>query len=490
MRGLRAWVCVAAVLATRGLAAAALGTAALAILAASHASATDTGDLQFPPTKEVTLPNGAKLILAEKHDVPLIGVIAYLRGGSLTDPVAKEGVAELTAEMLEKGAGKRSAQEIAATVDGAGASLDVGANYENWWVSAEFLSRDQVLMVEMLSDVLRHPTFPDSEFLKVKQQSVDAIRSEKDSPYRVLSDYARGYFYGANPYGRPLDGDETTVGALTRDDLIATYKANFGGDRLILAVVGDFDTARMESALRTAFGDWAKAPGTLPSVPAVERRTGRRVLLVDKPDAKQTYFWMGNLGQSRTDPDRVPVDVANTYFGGRYTSLLNSALRIRTGLTYDARTVIPRYTVPGYVAIVSYTKTESTQRAIDLALETLTSFRRTGLDSTALSSVQHYIAGLYPTTLETEDQIAGRLALLALYRLPATEATQYVGRVRAVERKRLNDLASRFYPDPKDLTIVMIGNAATIRSVARRYGPVSEITIDKPLISALRTASK
>ena len=446
-------------------------------------------DIQFPPTREVTLPNGAQLILAEKHDVPLIAAIAYLRGGSLTDPAGKEGVASLTAEMLEKGAGKRSAEQIAAAIDGAGAYLVVGANYEDWWVSAEFLSRDQSLLIELLSDVLRRPTFPDSEFVKAKQQAIDGIRSGKDNPYSVLPDYARQYFFGANPYGRPLDGDESTVGSLTKDDLLAAYKANFGGDRLILSVVGDFDSARMESALRAAFGNWAKAPGAIPSVLAPARRAGRRVLLVDKPDAKQTYFWMGNLGLARTDPDRDLVDVANTYFGGRYTSLLNSALRIKSGLTYDARTSIPRYAVPGYVAMVSYTKTESTQRAMDLALTTLTSFRGTGLDSVALSSVQHYIAGLYPTRLETEDQIAARLAELALYRLAATEATQYVARVQAVEEKPLNDLVRRFYPDAKDLTIVMIGNAAAIRSVARRYGPVVEVSIDKALISALRTAT-
>lgn len=461
----------------------------VAALLACAALPAGANDIQLPPTRVVTLPNGAKLILAEKHDVPLIAAIAYVRGGSLTDPAGKEGVASLTAEMLEKGAGKRSAEQVAQAVDGAGANVDVGAGYEDWWISAEFLSRDQALLIELLSDILRRPTFPDSEFVKAKQQSIDAIRSEKDSPYSVLPDYGRGYFFAANPYGRPLDGDESTVGSLTRDDLLAAYKANFGGDRLILAVVGDFDGARMESALRAAFGNWAKAPGSIPPVSAPPRRAGRRVLLVDKPDAKQTYFWMGNLGLSRTDPDRDRVDVANTYFGGRFTSLLNSALRIKSGLTYDARTSIPRYAVPGYFAIVSYTKTESTQRAMDLALETLTTFRDTGLDSVALTSVKHYIAGLYPIRLETGNQIAGRLAELALYHLPVTEATQYVGRVQTVEEKPLNDLVRRFYPDAKDLTIVMIGNAAAIRSVARRYGPVVEVSIDKPLISALRTAS-
>jgi predicted Zn-dependent peptidase len=331
----------------------------------------EANGVKLPVTKTLLLQNGAKIILTEKHDVPLIEFVAYVRGGSLTDPIGKEGLAELTAEMLRRGAGKRSAQQIADLADGAGAEFDTGANVEISWASGEFLARDQGLMIELLSDVLLRPSFPDSEFAKLKQQSIDAIRSEKDDPTNVLGDFGRGYFFGGHPYGRPLDGDETTLGAITRDDLLASYHANYGGDRLILSVVGDFNASRMEAALRSAFGDWRKAPGSLPIIAAPSPVEGRRVLLVDKPDATQTYFWIGNLGIARTDPDRIILDVANTYFGGRFTSMLNSELRLRSGLTYGVRCSIPRYAEPGPLAIVSYTKTEWTQRAIDLALSTL-----------------------------------------------------------------------------------------------------------------------
>ena len=462
---------------------------ALVAISAALMAAPARAEIRLPATREVTLPNGARLILAEKHDVPLIAAIAYLRGGALTDPAGKEGLATLTAEMLHRGAGKRSAQALASAVDGVGAELTVGAGYEDWWVSAEFLSRDQKLMVELLSDILRRPSFPDTEFVKAKQQSIDAIRSDKDNPYNVVTDYGRAYFFDGNPYGRPLEGDEATVGSITREDLLAAYRSNFGGDRLILSVVGDFDGRKMESALREAFADWHKASGAIPAPPAPQRRQGRKILLVDKPDATQTYFWIGNLGMARTDPDRAAADVANTHFGGRFTSLLNSALRIRTGLTYGARCLMPRYAVPGYVAIVSYTKTESTQRAIDLALETLGTFRATGLDSAALSSSKGYIAGLYPTGLETEDQIAGRLAELSLYDLPQTELTGYTDRIRELNGAALKGIIRRVYPDPNDVTIVMIGNAAAIRPVAKRYGPLVEARLEDPLIAGVRSAT-
>jgi predicted Zn-dependent peptidase len=245
----------------------------------------------------------------------------------------------------------------------------------------------------------------------------------------------------------------------------------------------------MEAALRSAFGGWPRAAGAPPAVPEPRRAEGRRILLLDKPDATQTYFWIGNLGIGRTDPDRDAVDVANTFFGGRFTSMLNSALRIRTGLTYGARCNLARYLKPGPLAINSFTKTESTQRAIDLAIETLGIFRTSGLDSTALVSVKNYLAGLYPIGLETGDQMAYRLAELALYGLAQNEVTGYIDRIRAVPGVDLLRVIRRVYPDPKDLTLVLIGNAAAIRAAAKRYGPVVEAPFEQPLLSAVRSAA-
>ena len=305
----------------------------------------------------------------------------------------------------------------------------------------------------------------------------------------MLWAYAGAFFYEGHPYGRPSSGDEETVARLTREDVVAAYRANYGGDRLILSMVGDFDARAMEAKLKSAFGDWRRAASPVPAVPAPSRRTGRRVLLVDKPDAVQTYFWLGNLGVSRTDPDRVPIDVVNTAFGGRFTSMINTALRIKSGLTYGARSRMSRLTMPGTVAIVSYTKTESTQKAIELALETLSSLHATGLDEQTLRSATRYIAGQYPTEFETGGQLAGQLVQLAFYGLPATEVTEYPARIADVRSPQaLKPLIQRVYPSVQDLTIVVIGNAKAVRPVLQRYGTVVETTIQTPLLASVRAA--
>jgi len=209
------------------------------------------------------------------------------------------------------------------------------------------------------------------------------------------------------------------------------------------------------------------------------------VLLVDKPDATQSYFWIGNLGVARLDPERVALDVANTAYGGRFTSILNTALRIQGGLTYGARWNAPRFTQPGTVAISSYTKTESTVKAVDKALETLEGVRRAGIDSVTLASTKRYIAGQFPPRLETEDQIAGALGDLAFQGLDRKELEDYTARVGAVSGEEVKRVIQRVFPPGEDLVFVFVGNAATLRSAVRKYGPATEVKIAEPLSSQL-----
>jgi predicted Zn-dependent peptidase len=452
--------------------------------------ATKAWAIDLPRSKEIKLSNGALVILAEKHDVPLIAFRAILRGGALADVKGKEGVASLTGGLLRKGAGTRTAQEIAAFVDGLGASLATGSGLEHTYVAGEFMTRDQSVMLDLLADVLRRPTFPADEFEKLKSQSIDAITAGKDDPSGVIGDYAYAFLYGDHPYGRPVDGDESTLRGIVREDVLRFYGDQYGGDRLILCVVGDFSTPAMESKIRAKLGDWPRAKASVVQAPAAARREGHRVLLVDKPDATQSYFWLGAVGVPRLDPDRVTLDVANTAYGGRFTSILNTALRIEGGLTYGARLTGPRFTQAGPIAIVSYTKTESTGKAVDAALATLEKVRTAGVDSTTVASAKTYMVGQFPPRYETEDQIAGALAELAFSGLGQEEILTYTDKVTATRPDDVKRVVQRVYPPAGDITFVFVGNAAKIRAMAKKYGPVTEVPITEPLLTRLRPAAR
>jgi len=451
--------------------------AALAALAMSAASA---AGIRLPDYQTVHLDNGATVLLVPRKDVPLVAATVLVRGGSLADPPGKEGTADLLANMLTKGAGSRDALAFAQTVDGAGGSLSFASTDEAIMGQAQFLAKDSDLMLSLLADALLRPRMDPAEFDKLRRRAIDGIVAAKDAdPRQLIGQYSDAWLFRGHPYGRPNGGDETSLTRITLDDLQAFRREQMGGDRLIITIAGDFDPARMTAQVQQAFAGWGKAQGALPQVPAKAREHGRRVLLVDKPGATQTYFALANVGSRHGDPQRAAQDLVQTVFGGRFTSMLNTELRVKSGLTYGARSQIDRPRQPGAVTITSFTKTDSTQAAIDLALATLDRLHRDGLSPADLASARRYIAGQFPPTLETSPQLANAIAWMTLYGDARDTIDGYLDQVAAVT-PALAAAARAGFPDSRDLVIVAIGDAAKIREVMRRYGPVTEMNISDP----------
>ncbi|MBI2214067.1 MAG: insulinase family protein [Acidobacteria bacterium] len=447
--------------------------AAILAMAIAIPAAAQSASMKLPKYESVTLGNGMRLLLMEKRDVPMIAFHARIAGGAIADPNGKEGTADLVAELLQKGAGERDALQFSAAADSVGATFGTASTRESLVVTGEFLARDQKLMLELLADALRRPRFEASELEKLRKRMIDGIAAARENqPDAVIDNYFDAFLFGTHPYGR--SASETSLAAVTRDDVATWYPENAGADRTILVFVGDFDSKSLAKDVKKAFGDWQKAASPMPKLTAPATRKGRRVLLVDKPDATQTYFRIGNIGIARKDPDSVAVDLVNTAFGGRFTSMLNSELRIRTGLTYGARCYVNRESVPGSVAMSSFTKTESTAEAIDLALATLGRLHKGAIDAATLSSVKAYVAGQYPPRLETGNSLAAKLAEIEAFALGRGEVDEYGAKLAAVTGEGAKSVIERVYPKESDLTFVLIGNAAAIREAAGKYGEITE----------------
>ncbi|NPC50127.1 insulinase family protein [Corallococcus sp. AB032C] len=437
-----------------------------------------TKGVTLPETTSVTLKNGVRLLLVEKHELPLVSFSAWLKGGAVTDPAGKEGLAALTAELLQKGAGSRNAQQFADAVDGVGGELEIIPGREGLVLNGGFQSRDTALMVELLSDMLVRPRFDAQELEKARALRVSELASAKDGDPRVLIGvYFNAFHFPSHPYGGSAVGSEASLPGISRSDVLGWAKANLGGDRLILSVVGDFDAKQLAAKLEAALGGWAPAAQSFAAVAPTAPTKGRHVLLVDKPDATQTYFAIGNTGIRRTDPDRVVAELGNTVLGGRFTSLLNTELRVKTGLTYGARSSLATALQPGTVVLTSYTQTASTGRAIDLALDVLARYRQDGMDDAMLASAKAYVLGQFPPTLETGEQLAMKLSELAFYGLDAQDVNGFADAVSAATRDSVHTVLQRVLPAQEDLTFVLIGKAEALRDVARKYGPVTEMKL-------------
>jgi zinc protease len=439
-------------------------------LPAAPQTASQTGTLKLPAYHKTKLPNGLTLLLMEKHELPLVSFQLVLKTGSTADSAGLEGTASVTAAMLRRGTQTRSAEQYSSDLDYIGGTLGAGASSDFTNISAEFMKKDLAKGLDLLSDPVLHPIFPEAELTKMISQRVNGVRSSRDSAGGVINTYFNGYLLGNHPYARPTGGDEQSLARVTRDSVMKFYAAYYKPGNAVLAVVGDFNSAEMEKMLAAQFGGWPSgaAPSVLLSDPAPVQ--GKRLLLVDKPDSTQTYFYIGNVGISRTNPDRVAVNVVNTLFGGRYTSMINSALRIQSGLTYGAGAGFDERRVAGPFSISTYTKNATTEKAIDMALDVLKQLHEKGITAEQLASAKSYLKGQYPRRMETSDALARMISELEVYGLDATDVNDFYAKVDAVTLAEAQRIIQKYYP-LDNLVFVVIGKASEIGPVVKKYAP-------------------
>lgn len=453
-------------------------TAALLAPLAASAQAASAKVVPPPPTpyvlpayERVVLPNGLTVLLLPKHEVPLASAVLLLRSGSVADPAGKQGTASLTAALLRKGTSTRSADQISTDIDSIGMLYSAGATLDSTSVSMDFLKKDQAAALALLTGVVLHPTFPADETAKLLAQQADAVRSSKDVPQSVLPAYYRAFLYGSHPYGRPVNGDETSLKAITRDDVLSFYKTNYTPGNAILAVSGDFDSKAMRDAIQASFGAWqgkAPAPVALSPLPPVR---GRRLLLVDKPDATQTYYAIGNVGIDATDPNRGEIDVVNELFGGRFTSLLSTELRIKSGYTYGASSTFAENRVPGPFTISTFTKNATTVPAIDKTFAVLDIVHNTPFTAEQLTSAKNTIAGSLPPRLETSQALAAILARNELYGISRDDFNRNLVKTQGTTVADETGILRTDFPTGNDVVLVVIGKASEIGPGLKKYTP-------------------
>lgn len=444
------------------------------------------GQAKLPPYSKQTLPNGATLIMLRKPDVPLVSVNVLFRGGGEAVAAEKTGLAAITAELLRRGTEKRTADQINEQLDALGAVMNGGSDAQSSEVALEFTTRTSAKALEILTDILLHPAFPEAEFRKLQAQQIDRVKSSKDNPGRSIGQYFNPFVYPAgHPYARPPLGDETTLANITRDDVTAFHKKNYVGKNMILIAAGDFDPAQLGAQLSQLAGALPAGEAfPAPKVPPVHYASGR-LLLIDKPDATQTYFRIAMPGVDRYTPDRVPLMIINTLFGGRFTSMLNDALRVNAGLTYGANSQVVMDRLPGVIFINTYTRTETTVKAIDMALDVLKGLREKGISAEQLASAKAYIKGGFPTQrLETADQLADVIGSLEVFGLNKGEIDDFFSSIDAVTAKRANAVVKKYFTDA-NLQFLLIGNASKIQDEVKKYAPkMKVIPVTAPGFSA------
>ncbi|HUK57480.1 MAG TPA: pitrilysin family protein [Nitrospiria bacterium] len=408
----------------------------------------------FSPKRVVT-DNGLIVVIQEAHALPIVNIQMIVKAGSVLDPEDKAGLANLTAELLEAGTATRSATQIADAVDFIGAGLSVGGGEDYATASLRVLKRDLNTGLDLLSDILVHPSFPEPELDRERQEILGEILSEKDQPEVVAEKAFNQIVFGAHPYRCPAEGTEQTLPAISRDDVSRFYEAYYRPNNTIMTIVGDITESEALDLLKTYFGSWTQRP--IPAV-TVSPAVGLEkpvVKLIDK-DLTQANIMLGHLGIDRKNPDYYAVTVMNYILGGGgFSSRIMSNIRDNQGLAYSIYSRFDARAFPGSFAVSLQTRNAAAQQAIDGVLAELRKIRTAPVTDRELEDAKAFLIGNFPLRTDTSEKIAGFLAQTEFYNLGLDYAQRYPKLIRAVTKTDVQRVAQK-YIDPDHLALVVV----------------------------------
>ena len=438
---------------------------------------------KLPAYEKFTLKNGLTIYLMEQKEVPMINVSAVFPAGAIYDG-QQSGLANLTALALRHGTKNMSKSKMEEELDFIGASLNTYASKESSGLSSRFASKDKDKVLAIIKDVLTAPLFDATEFDKEKQRVMVGLEQAKESPGAVIGNYFNQVIYGDHPYSNPNNGRISTTGKLTAEDAKKFYQSHYIPNGSAIAVVGDFNPKEMKTRLTALFGTWTK--GTPPADIAkkdVAKPNNNAVLLINKDDARETTFYIGGPGISRSNPDYVAIEVINTVLGGRFTSWLNDELRVNTGLTYGAGSGFTPLKNAGTFRISTFTATKNTEAAIDKTLEVFNRLHTTGIDEKTLTSANNYVKGHFPPNYETASDLAGLLTTMFWYGFNESFINNFEKNVDELTVDKAKQIVAKYFPK-ENLQFVMVGKAEDIRKIAAKYGKVTEVQIKEDNLKA------
>ncbi|MCE6990211.1 pitrilysin family protein [Dyadobacter sp. CY323] len=445
----------------------------IVFLAFISANAFSQSSFKVPKYEKFKLKNGLTVYLMEQHEVPLINVSAVFDAGSIHDG-ERFGLANLTADALLFGTKKYTKPQIEEMIDFVGASVNTYAAKDMAGITSSFAVKDQEKLFDIIQQMLLHPVFDQSEFDKYRARTVQQLIQQKESPRAVIGNYFNAFVFKNFPYANPDAGTKPAVEKLNAADAKAFYESNYTTGKGAIAVVGDFKTAEMKTRITNLFGGWKTAESRMIKRVAPDLDFDKsRVLLVDKPDARETTFLIGGKGIDYLSADYVPVLVINTILGGRFTSWLNDALRVNSGLTYGANSRFSRMKYAGTFSINTFTKNSTTVPAIDMALSVLDSLHKTGINEEILSSAKSYVKASFPPAYESSGALARLLTDMFVYNFDESFINTFQAKVDGMTTAKAKEIIDTHFPKDK-LQFVLIGKADEIRDQVKKYGEISE----------------
>ena len=417
------------------------------------------------------LGNGLTVLWIEDDRLPYVSLQMMIKAGSAQDPLGREGLANLTADMLTKGTVKRAGPKLSADLEqvGSDVQVEVTPDYTVVATSALTTSRDEIL--DTFREILLTPSFPATELERHRRNQLAALTRLPDDADAFAQHIFPQFLYGAgHAYGHAAEGNAKSLAAIKRPDLTAFYARHFVPANGVLAVVGQFDEA-WRSDVRKAFGAWQgtapqeQPPGDFPAWKGVES------LLIDKPDLNQAQVIIGTKGVARDVPEYLEVRAGLKILGEGFGSRLFEEIRVRRGLTYGIGPIFDPRERPGPLGIFTFTRVD---KVPELVTETLNVYRALiagGVTDAEVARIKAQMRAQFVHMFETSESLARQLLLLNRYHINEDYLADHMRKLDAVSTAGVNAAIKRHF-NPDDLRILIYAPKAAAEPTLKALGPV------------------
>jgi len=430
--------------------------------------------VDIPVAQDKTLPNGLRVVVIRRSVTPLVSVALYLRSGAEVDPPKLAGLTDITAGLLDKGTTTRSAPQIAEAADALGGSLATGAGFDASQAAITVTTPRLGAALDLLADVVRHPTFAAEEIERERKRMLDSLRLALSQPGSVAGLVAARAVYGSGTYGHSAGGTPASLPRIQRADVVKLHDTYYRPDNALLVFAGDIDLDGAVAAATHSFGDW-KAPATpLPKAPAAIGKSAlASTIVVDIPGTGQAAVSAVHRGIARDAKDYYAGLVTNSVLGGSYSARLSTEIRIKRGLSYAARSSFDTRRQAGAFGGSAQTKNPSAGEVAGLLLSEFARLGNTAVGADELAARKATLSGNFSFTLETTRGLLGQVAGLAVYGLPLDELSHYLDRIQAVGADQVREFA-RTHLGRNGLTLIAVGDASQFAGQMEKAYPKVE----------------
>lgn len=415
-------------------------------------------DVHLPPVRATTLANGLAVQLVEYHTLPVLHLRLVVGAGSATDPANLPGLASFTGDMLREGTTTRTSAQIAETIEFVGGSIGVSTSADVTVLSVSVLRDHAETALSLLADVVGRPTFPLVEINKLKRRERDRLQQSRNDPaWLTRRAFYQGVYGESHPYGR-IDTTAEVLGRLTRNDLVNFHRARFVAGNMFLTAVGDVQPAAFDALLGRTLGTLRRGTAPAVTIPALEPRTARQIVLVNRPESAQSVIRIGNGSLRRADPDWVPFTVANQVLGGGVSSRLFMDLRELRSLSYGVYSRMGENVGTGNWFAGGQVRTAVTGDALHALFRHIECVTTEAAPDPEVAMTRSYLTDSFALSIETPGNVADLVSNMRVFGLPADYYDTLRTRIAAVDPAGALATARR-YVQPEHALVVVVGTA-------------------------------